>query len=317
MKGRICVYEKFGFCRNGASCKFTHPTLVCDDEKCSIKDCSKRHPQACRFFTNYSHCKFGDSCKFLHKRKPLDTRNEEYKTLKEKYDILMKNHIEIEEKYSKLQNRVSSLEANFFDIMRNEIHKIQHDVNESNNPCNNLQSTMNENDTMDVTKVSDDNMEYTIANSYCVDDSLLHEIMDNEYDICKYLDHEISDIKENLKGRIIDETLKKLNSIKDAVKNKRNELENLNEQHVNVNPEIESDSEETYKLIDDFVSMVEYTEKVPRNKFRPISDKNFHKIIEQIEIVKRNKENTLHLMFNGPKSFVGNFVGKRKTMQTM
>ena len=313
MKDRICIYEKYGFCRNGATCKFTHPTLVCDDDKCNIKDCSMRHPQACRFFTNNSHCKFDDSCKFLHKRKPLDTNNEEYKTLKEKYDILMKNHIEIEEKYSKLQNRVSSLEANFFDIMRNEIHKIQHDVNESNNPCNNLQSTMKENDTMDVTKVSDDNMEYTIANSYNVDDSLLHEIMDHEYDICKYLDHEISDIKENLKGRIIDETLKKLNSIKDAIKNKRNELENLNEQHVNVNPEIESDSEETYKLIDDFVNMVEYTEKVSRKKFRNISDKYLEQIIEQIEIVKRNKESTLHLMFNGPKSFVGNFVGKRKT----
>ena len=296
-----------------SSCKFTHPTLVCDDEKCIIKDCSKRHPQACRFFTNYSHCKFGDSCKFLHKRKPLDTSNEEYKTLKEKYDSLMKNHIEIEEKYSKLQNRVSTLEANFFDLMRNEIHNIQHDVNESNDLCDNLQSTMKENDKMDVTKVSDDNMEYTIANSYSVDDSLLHEIIDYEYDICKYLDQEMGDIKDNLKGRIIDETLKRLNSIKDAIENKRNDLKILNEQHVNT--EIESDSEETYKLIDDFVNMVEYTEKVPRNKFRPISDKNFHKIIEQIEIVKRNKESTLHLLFNGPKSFVGNWRQK-KHLQT-
>ena len=309
MKDRICVYEKFGFCRNGASCKFTHPTLVCDDEKCSIKDCSKRHPQACRFFTNYSHCKFGDSCKFLHKRKPDDTSNEEYKSLKEKYDILMKNHIEIEEKYSKLQNRVSSLEANFFDLMRNEIHKIQHDVNESNNLCNNLQSTMNENDTMDVTKVSDDNMEYTVANSYNVDDSLLHEIIDYEYDVCKYLDHEIGDIKDNLKERIIDETLKKLNSMKDAIENRMNELKHLNEQHVNL--EIESDSAETYKLINDFVEMVEYVEKVPRKKFRNISDKKFDEIIEQIESVKRNKENTLHLLFNGPKSFLGNYRQKK------
>ena len=133
MRDRICVYEKFGFCRNGAGCKFNHPTLVCDDEKCNIKDCSKRHPQACRFFTNYSHCKFGDTCKFLHKRKPVDTiSNEEYKTLKEKYDILMRNHNEMKENYSKLQSRVSTLESNFFDLMRNDIHKMQ----------NNLQSTM-------------------------------------------------------------------------------------------------------------------------------------------------------------------------------
>ena len=311
MRERICVYEKFGFCRNGAGCKFTHPTLVCDDEKCDIKECSKRHPQACRFFTNYSHCKFGDSCKFLHKRKSLDTSNEEYKTLKEKYDSLMKNHIEIEEKYSKLQNRVSSLEANFFDLMRNEIHKIQSDANESDN----LQSTMNldvsademnKKDTMDVTIVSDHNMEYNMANSYMVDDSLLHEIMDYEYDICKYLDHELGDVKDNLKGRIIDETLKKLNSTKEAIENKRNGLKKLNEQHEHVNPEIESDSDEIYKLIDDVVNMIEYTGTLPRKKFRIISDKDLDKIIEKIEIVKRNKESTLHLLFNGPKSFVGN-----------
>ena len=311
MKDRVCVYEKFGFCRNGASCKFTHPTLVCDDVKCNIKDCSKRHPQACRFFTSFSHCKFGDSCKFLHKRKPDDTSNEEYKTLKEKYDILLKNHNEMEKKYSKLQGRVSSLEANFFDLMRNEIHKIQSDANESDN----LQSTMNldvsademnKKDTMDVTIVSDHNMEYNMANSYMVDDSLLHEIMDYEYDICKYLDHELGDVKDNLKGRIIDETLKKLNSTKEAIENKRNGLKKLNEQHVHVNPEIESDSDEIYKLMDDVVNMIEYAGTLPRKKFRIISDKDLDKIIEKIEIVKRNKESTLHLLFNGPKSFVGN-----------
>ena len=309
MKDRICVYEKFGFCRNGASCKFTHPTLVCDDDKCNIKDCSKRHPQACRFFINYNHCKFGDSCKFLHKKKPDDTSNEEYKTLKEKYDILIKAHNEIEEKYSKLQSRVSTLEANFFDLLRNEIHRIQNDDNESNNLKSTMKSSvtsheMSKNDKMDVTIVSDDNMEYNMANSYMVDDSLLHEIMDYEYDTCKYLDHEIRDIKENLKGRIIDQTLKKLNDAKDIIENRRNELKNLNEQHVN--PEIESDSEETYKLIDNFINMVKHLEKVPRKKFRNISDKDLHEISEQIEVLKRNKESTLHLLFNGPKSFVEN-----------
>ena len=299
MRDRICVYEKLGFCRNGAGCKFTHPTLVCDDEKCNIKDCTKRHPQACRFFTSYSHCKFGDTCKFLHKRKPVDTiSNEDYKTLKEKYDILMRNHNEMKENYSKLQSRVSTLESNFFDLMRNDIHKMQ----------NNLQSTMmdvqdestgeKKNRTSDVTIVSDDNME-----SYNLDDSLVHRIIDHEYEICKYLDHQISDVKDNLKGRIIDETLKKINSIKSTIADKRNELKNLNGQHID--PEIEGDSEDTYKLIDDVVSMVEKIEKLPRTKFRNFSDKDLQIIMEKIEIVKRNKESNLHLLFNGPKSFVG------------
>ena len=210
----------------------------------------------------------------------------------------MRNHNEMKENYSKLQSRVSTLEANFFDLMRNDIHKMQ----------NNLQSTMmdvqdestgeKKSRTSDVTIVSDDNME-----SYNLDDSLVHKIIDHEYEICKYLDHQISDVKDNLKGRIIDETLKKINSIKSTIADKRNELKNLNDQHMD--PEIEGDSEDTYKLIDDVVSMVEKIEKLPRTKFRNFSDKDLQIIMEKIEIVKRNKENNLHLLFNGPKSFVG------------
>ena len=93
-----------------------------------------------------------------------------------------------------------------------------------------------------------------------------------------------------------------------SIENNRNELRNLNGQHVN--PEIESDSEETYKLIDDFINMVEHLEKVPRKKFRIIADKDLHEISEKIEVVKRNKQNNLHLLFNGPKSFVENWSSK-------
>ena len=305
MRERICVYEKFGFCRNGAGCKFTHPTLVCDDEKCDIKECSKRHPQACRFFTNFSHCKFGDTCKFLHKRKSVDTIiNEEYTTLKEKYDILMRNHNEMKENYSKLQSRVSTLEANFFDLMRNDIHKMQINLQSTMMDVQDESTGEKKSRTSDVTIVSDDNME-----SYNLDDSLVHRIIDNEYEICKYLDHQISDVKDNLKGRIIDETLKKINSIKSTIADKRNELKNLNGQHMD--PEIEGDSEDTYKLIDDVVSMVEKIEKLPRTKFRNFSDKDLQIIMEKIETVKRNKENNLHLLFNGPKSFLGNYRQKK------
>ena len=107
MKDKICVFEKFGFCRNGSGCKFTHPTLVCDDQNCNIQECSKRHPQVCRFFTHLKYCKYGDSCKFLHKMKPDDKiSKEEYTTLKGKYDAL-------EEKYSKIQDRVASWKVIF------------------------------------------------------------------------------------------------------------------------------------------------------------------------------------------------------------
>ena len=337
MRDKICVYEKFGFCRNGASCKFTHPTLVCDDEDCNIKECSKRHPQACRFFTNYASCKFGESCKFLHRKKPDDrVSKEEYTTLKDKYDTVVRNCKQIEEKYSSLQNRVSSLEANFFDLMRNEIHRIQHDVTSSNN----MQSTMNTNglashevneSDMDVleestsnrqfekrkadiaddglnvedkknkicdeTPVSDDNMEDdSIVNS------IWHEMIDHEYEITKYLAHEIGDIKDNLKGRIIDVTLEKLNSVKDSIIIKRNELINLNGKHGS--EESDNESIDTYEMMNNVVNMVEYFEKLPRKKFRNVADKDLQKILEQINIVNSNKQSNLHLFFDGPKSFV-------------
>ena len=48
---------------------------------------------------------------------------EEYNTLKGKYDAP-------EEKFSKIQDRVASLESNIFDLLRNEIHSFQRDAND-------------------------------------------------------------------------------------------------------------------------------------------------------------------------------------------
>ena len=60
---------------------------------------------------------------------------------------MQRNHNEMEGKYLKLQDRVATLEANFFDILRNQIHDIQRanieeensgamDVNESSSDSN-------------------------------------------------------------------------------------------------------------------------------------------------------------------------------------
>ena len=313
MRDKICIYEKFGFCRNGASCKFTHPTLVCDDQNCNIQECTKRHPQACRFFTSYKYCKYGDSCKFLHMKKPDDKINkEEYITLKEKYDVL-------ENKYSKIQDRVATLENNFFDLLRNEIHNIQRNANEKENEdpmvvdkppspshlvkrkagISDLQHEEKRNKMSDVTIVSDDDdMEDDEEDE--LENSRFHEILDYEYDISRYLTHEIEDIRDNLKGRIIDLTIKKLNVVKDNIVNKRNELKNMNVQFKHFESERVSgmfSSDDSFKVMEDFIRMVEYLEKLPKNKFRNIGDKDLSKILDDIDEVERNKESNLH----GPK----------------
>ena len=331
MKDKICVFEKFGFCRNGSSCKFSHPTLVCDDHNCNIQECSKRHPQACRFFTSYKYCKYGDSCKFLHVKKPDDKINkEEYITLKEKYDVLenkysklKEKHDDLENKYSNIQDRVVSLEKNFFDLMRNEIHNIHRDANQmeiedpmvvNKHPSPNnfvkrkadiddLQLEEKRNKMGDVTIVSDDDdMEEDEEDE--LENSCFHAILDYEYDISKYLTHEIEDIRDNLKGRIIDVTIKKLNVIKDTIVDKRNELKNMNGQFKHLESESVSgmfSSDDSFKVMDDFIRMVEYLEKLPKNKFRNIADKDLTKILDDIDEVERNKESNLHLIFNGPK----------------
>ena len=92
--------------------------------------------------------------------------------------------------------------------------------------------------------------------------------------------------------------------IKCTIADKRNELKKLNGQHTD--PEIEGDSEDTYKLIDEVVNMVEYLEKVPRKKFRNVSEKDLEIIMGKINVVLSNKQSNLHLLFNGPKSFVEN-----------
>ena len=98
--------------------------------------------------------------------------------------------------------------------------------------------------------------------------------------------------------------MKKFNAIKCTIADKRNELKKLNGQHTD--PEIEGDSEDTYKLMDEVVNMVEYLEKVPRKKFRNVSEKDLEIIMGKINVVLSNKQSNLHLLFNGPKSFVEN-----------
>ena len=64
---RICIFEKFSTCKNGDSCNFKHPTLVCDDQKnCDITLCNKRHPQVCLHDTIFKNCMNDGICRYHH-----------------------------------------------------------------------------------------------------------------------------------------------------------------------------------------------------------------------------------------------------------
>ena len=74
-----------------------------------------------------------------------------------------------------------------------------------------------------------------------------------------------------------------------------------------MDPEIEGLSEDTYKLIDDVVSMVE---KI--NQIQKFLGKDLQKFKEKQNMLKKHKVSNLHLLFYGLKSFVGKYKQNSK-----
>ena len=86
MTQKICFKNKFGYCKYRESCFFQHVTLVCDDDKCDIFKCDKRHPKICKWYRDFRWCKFTLGCKFKHENKydifeKFDKKLEELKAI--------------------------------------------------------------------------------------------------------------------------------------------------------------------------------------------------------------------------------------------
>ena len=60
----VCFRFKFGFCKFKEKCVYRHVTLVCDDHKCDVSQCEKRHPKICKFYRDYKRCKFTIGCMY-------------------------------------------------------------------------------------------------------------------------------------------------------------------------------------------------------------------------------------------------------------
>ena len=94
------------------------------------------------------------------------------------------------------------------------------------------------------------------------DDSKFQKILKSDHKFVSNLEKEVIDIKDNLKGRLIDETTKKLKDLKEKLKIKKIEMEK----------EKRDDDEETYLMIDNFKNMVDKLESTPKNKFRKVAE---------------------------------------------
>ena len=62
----ICPFNQYGHCKYGSECDKIHTTVTCDNFPCHDRECSKRHPQLCKYFSVYGRCMFTNRCSFLH-----------------------------------------------------------------------------------------------------------------------------------------------------------------------------------------------------------------------------------------------------------
>ena len=66
MAQEICIRNKFGYCKHRDLCIYLHVNDLCDLTSCDIKNCNKRHPYKCKYYSEHGRCKFNDYCKYKH-----------------------------------------------------------------------------------------------------------------------------------------------------------------------------------------------------------------------------------------------------------
>ena len=113
-----------------------------------------------------------------------------------------------------------------------------------------------------------------------VDETKFQRILMTEHKYASDLEKEVKDISDNVKGRSIDETIKKLQDVKEKLKSKRIEMKN----------ETTHNNEETYMMMENFINMVKKLEKAPPKKFRKVAEKELELILEEIETICQIKE---------------------------
>ena len=146
---KICLKNKFGFCKYSERCFYQHVSTVREDYRCDVYKCEKRHPRICRYYRDFQRCKFTVGCKFKHENKyeileKLEQKIKEFKCdhkdkeiakntkderKLENMEIKLENQRkEIEEKNSKiasLEIRLDELEKKFLNEKKAKERKIK------------------------------------------------------------------------------------------------------------------------------------------------------------------------------------------------
>ena len=255
-------------------------------------------------------CKNENSCKFRHKKTDV------HSNIYDKKIELLENEVKRLKDFHRIQDEANTLMKTQLKQQGQEIVKLQSQllkIIESSN-------SSDENNLNDVTMASDDgdlqiekdNSKDVLSKSavkvvvkkklkrlsfqgklpeakrllkdkmvdVSVDDSKFQKMIISDHKYVSNLEKEVIDIKENLKGRLIDETTKKLKELKEKLKIKKIEMKN----------EKRDDDEETYLMIDNFTNMVEKLENTPKNKYRKVAEKDLENMLEELEAIGQIKE---------------------------
>ena len=124
MREEVCLFQKFGFCRNGDRCKRVHLKEVCSNRECDSRKCNKRHPRPCKFFRDNDFCKFNSECSFSHKLpKYVEDQNVKMEAMERKTGNLQKQIIDQNETIRILRNQL-------FESQKREVDRLQKQIND-------------------------------------------------------------------------------------------------------------------------------------------------------------------------------------------
>ena len=116
MTGEICLFHKYGFCKNGDKCTKAHLTEECRDRECDSKKCDKRHPRPCKHLLQNGFCKFNLKCSYSHRLpKMIEDQNTKIEAL--------------EKKIESQNEMISDLKIKLLEGQKMEVLKLQNQIN--------------------------------------------------------------------------------------------------------------------------------------------------------------------------------------------
>ena len=125
-KEDICLYNQTGFCKYKSSCQKAHKNELCANiSNCPDKNCTKRHPKACRYIQTIGNCRFKEGCVYTH----VQQSNEDNLLLVQTLAAHFKEVVELKEELSELKLIMEKMQ-----IQINTLCKIVQDDGESSKP---------------------------------------------------------------------------------------------------------------------------------------------------------------------------------------